>query len=235
MFLKPGQRGLLIGKTGSGKTQDALFQLANTEMHPVIILDTKIEDAFFSLRKEADDESEEITLELCQSFEELELLSKLPKHKMPDYILVRPPSSEVVHSEMLDKYLQLVYAKFGPCFFYADEVAHCHHNSRPLPGLMELLTRGRSRKKTVLMGNQRPVNISRSCISESDKFYIHKLLDMRDRQTLDYAIPDFSSLESPPKYHFYFFDASSDDPIKLFKPVPETKQDPTKIFKRKWL
>ena len=231
MFLKRGQRGLLIGQTGSGKTQDALFQLQHTPMFPVIIFDTKIEDAFFSLASDLD----ETRVELCNSFKEFETVSKLPRNEMPDFILVRPSSAEVINSDDLDKYLQLAYARFGACFIYLDEVFHWHSGGKPLPGLMELLTRGRSRGKTTLMGNQRPVNISRSCFTESDKFYIHKLLDLRDKKTLDYVIPDFSSLVNPPKFHFYFFDASGDDDIRLFKPVPETKTDKSKIFKRRWL
>lgn len=231
MLLERSQRGLLIGKTGSGKTQDALFQLTHTPLHPVIIFDTKIEDAFFSL---ADPENG-IELIKCESFDEFFELSKLPRKDLPDYILVRPPSSEVINSQELDKYLQLCYAKFGSCLVYLDEVAHWHFGNKPLPGLMELLTRGRSRGKSTLMGNQRPVNISRSCFSESDKFYIHKLLDERDKATLDYVIPNFSSLDNPPRFHFYFFDSTGDDPIKLFKPVPETKVDKKKIFKRRWV
>lgn len=231
MFLEKGQRGLLIGQTGSGKTQDALFQLANTPMHPVIIFDTKIENAFFSLA----DPDNGIELTLCQNFDEFFEVSKLIRAKLPDYILVRPPSKEIIDSEELDKYLQLAYAKFGSCLAYIDEVFHWHSGNRPLPGLMELLTRGRSRGKTILMGNQRPASISRSCFTESDKFYIHKLLDLRDKKTLDFVIPEFSSNPNPPKYHFYFFDASGDDDIKLFKPVPETEIDKKKIFKRRWL
>lgn len=231
MFLDKGQRGLLMGKTGSGKTQGALFQLMHTPLFPVIIGDTKIEDAFFSLADEVND----ITLEVANTFAEFEKLSKLPRKEMPDYILVRPESFEVVDTEQLDKYLQLMYRKFGNCFIYLDEVFNWHMGGKPLPGLMELLARGRSKGKTLLMGNQRPSWISRSCFTESDKFYIHKLLDLRDRKTLDAVIPDFSDNPSPAKYHFYHFDVSGDEEIKLFSPVPETKVDKKKIFRRKWV
>lgn len=231
MFLNKGERGLLIGQTGSGKTQNALFQLSNTPLFPVIIGDTKIEDAFFSLR----DEENDITMEVCNTFEEFFEISKRPRAKMPDYILVRPESWEVVDIDALDKYLQLMYRKFGQCFIYLDEVFNWHNGGRPLPGLMELLSRGRSKGKTLLMGNQRPSWISRSCFTESIKFYIHKLLDFRDKKTLDAVIPDFSSYNNPPKFHFWHFDVGSDDDLKLFSPVPETKIDPKKNFSKKWL
>lgn len=230
MFLEKGQRGLLLGKTGSGKTQDALFQLRNVPVWPAVIIDTKIEDAFFSLR----DPDNPRNLDVADNFEQFERFTKLPKKDMPDYILVRPEAWEVNSPEM-DKYLQLLYRKFGPVFIYIDEVFNSHVNGRPVPGLMELLGRGRSKGKTVLSGNQRPSHISRSLFTECDKFYVHRLLDKRDRETLDSVIPDFSDLKQPPKYHFYHFDTSSDDPPKLFLPVPVTEIEPEKIYTRNWI
>lgn len=231
MFLKPGQRGLLLGKTGSGKTQNALFQLQNAAVFPVIIFDTKIEDAFFALR----DEANGVILEVCEDFDSFEALSKLPKKDMPDFILVRPPSAEVVDGDALDKYLQLVYRKFGSVFLYVDEVFNWHVGGKPLPGLMELLGRGRSKKKTVLMGNQRPSWISRSCFTESDHFYIHRLLDIRDKKTLDSVVPNYSVTANPPEYHFYHFDTSKHEIPQLYKPVPITESKPEQIYTRRWL
>lgn len=231
MFLKPGQRGLLLGKTGSGKTQNALFHLTNAPVFPVIIGDTKIEDAFFSLR----DEANGISMEICNSYDEFERVSKYAKKDMPDYILVRPEAAEIIDGDSLDKYLQMMYRKFGPCFVYLDEVFNWHSGNKPLPGLMELLARGRSKKKTILMGNQRPSWIGRSCFTESDHFYIHRLLDERDKKTLDSVIPNFSQMPNPPKYHFYHFDTSSDGNPQLFLPVPQTEIQEEKIFTRKWI
>lgn len=229
MFLNKGQRGLLLGKTGSGKTQDALFQLQNAPVYPVVIFDTKIEDAFFSLRTDDD------RLEVVESFDDLVKLAKQAKNKLPTYILVRPSADEVREVEPLDKYAQFCYRNLGAHFIYFDEVFNWHKNGIPVPGLLELLGRGRSKGKTTLMGSQRPAWISRSCFTESDHFYIHRLLDVRDKKVLDSVIPEYSSHPNPPKYHFHYFDVSSDDPPKLFSPVPETKIEPNKIYKKNWL
>lgn len=229
MFLKKGERGLLLGQTGSGKTQNGLFHLQNAPVWPVIIFDTKIEDSFFSLP------TEDETLEVCNNFEEFERMSKRPKKDLPDYILVRPESWEVVEFEPLDRYLQLCYRKFGSHFIYLDETYNWHNHGQASPGLLELLTRGRSKGKTTLMGSQRPSWISRFCFTESQKFYVHRLLDLRDRKTLDSVIPNFSQLALPSKYHFWHFETGEHESPVLFKPVPETKIEPSKIFRKRWL
>lgn len=232
MHLKKGERGLLVGKTGSGKTQNGLFQLMNTELWPRIIFDTKIEDAFFSVPQNGE------TMEMFAGLEEFESYAKKSKAKdWPDYILVRPLGHEYVDPEILDEYMRVIYERFGACFIFIDEVVNLHKNGRALPHLMNVLCRGRSRGKTTLMGSQRPAYISRSCLTETDRFYAHKLTDMRDRKTLGEVIPDFEKYSPPPEYHFWHYSHKDHETCELYKPVPEIKVDPAKakIFKKLWL
>lgn len=230
LFLKKGQRGLLLGMTGGGKTQNALFQLKNNiAVWPTIIMDTKIVDEFFSVPNDHE------SLDVFNDFASFENVSKMAPKDWPDYFLVRPESHEIIDVDGLDKYLQLIYKKFGAVFVYIDEVASFHNNGRPVSGLLELLCRGRSRGKTVLMGTQRPAWISLSCFTESDKFYVHKITTLNDRKRIDNGIPEFSKLKKLPPFHFYFYDVAADNPVSMVKPVPETKIDKTKISRRKWL
>jgi hypothetical protein len=232
MLLKRGERGLLVGKTGSGKTQNGLFQLMHTPLWPRIIFDTKIEDAFFSLP--VGDE----TLEVIEGLENFIKYAKTSKAKdWPDYLLVRPTGEEYVDPEILDEYARVVYESFGACFFYIDEVVNMHKNGRALPHLMNVLCRGRSRGKTTLMGSQRPAMISRSCLTETDRFYMHKLTDMRDRKTLGEVVPDFADYAPPPEYHFWHYSHKDHEKCELFLPVPEIKFDAAmkKKFKKRWL
>jgi hypothetical protein len=229
LTLKKGERGLLVGQTGSGKSQNAIFQLKNAPVYPVIIFDTKIEDSFFGLPE--DDE----TMDLIESVGDLKALAKKSPQHWADYILVRPNGNELFDRDILNEYCLTVYNKFGSCTIYFDEMYNWHANALPLPNFVGLLTRGRSRGKTVLMGAQRPAWISRFCFTESQKFYIHQLIDKRDRQSLDSMIPNFSAMPLPPKFHFYHFNVAEHQEPVLYKPVPYTKLDRKKIFSRKWI
>lgn len=224
-----GERALLVGQTGSGKTQNAIFQLRNAPVFPVVIFDTKIEDAFFGL-PEGDE-----TLDLIQSIGDLEKYAKQSPQHWADYILVRPDVDEILDFDILDAYCRMVYNRFGACTVYFDELYNWHNRGIPVNGFVGLLTRGRSRGKTVIQSTQRPGWISRFCFTESQKFFIHNLIDSRDRQTLDSMVPNFSSYAIPPKFHFYRFEVGADDTPKLCLPVPFQKLDRNKIFSRKWV
>ena len=228
LLLERGERGLLVGQTGSGKTQDAIFQLRHAKQWPVIILDTKIEDAFFGLPEDDD------TIDLIQSFDELEKYAKQNRKHFADYILVRPSIDETQDMEVLDNYCRLLYNKFGACFIYFDELYNWHNGGRCTNGMIGLYTRGRSKGKTVLGATQRPAWISRFCLTESQKFYIHNLTDARDWKTLAEVIPGFMEVARPPKYHFNFYEVGKDK-VQLFSPVPFQTLDKSKVFKHKWL
>lgn len=230
LFLNHGERGLLVGQTGSGKTQNALFQLRNAKTFPIIIFDTKIEDAFFAAPLENE------KMELVESVEQFLALSKRPRNKMPDFILVRPNVSEIMNLDILDMYGQIAYDCFGSCFIYVDELYQWHTpGGTPVKSIIALYTRGRSKGKTFLGSSQRPARISRFCVSESQKFYVHWLGDNRDRKILNEVIPNFDKMPPPPKHHFYHFEAGEHLTPVLYKPVPFTKLNPEKIFTKMWI
>lgn len=231
MFLKRGQRGFLVGKTGTGKSQNGLFQMQHTPLWPLVIFDTKIEDEFVSLQKDGSE------MELFTSVQDFaEYMSKTKRAKMADILLVRPNKNEMMEPEVLDMYMDIIYDTPGEFFTYIDEVGQLHKNGRALAGLMNILTRGRKRGKTTLMGNQRPANISRSVITECDNFYIHNLTDQKDWDRLSDVVPTADKLPKLPKYHFWFYSHEMDAPVK-YQPVPEFKHEPKKykVHKHKWL
>lgn len=230
ILLDKGQRGLLVGKTGSGKSQGAMFHLRHTDIWPKIIFDTKIEDFFFSVPEEGEE------MELAFSVDDLKAIKKRPIKEQPDYILVRPSAEEVQAFDPLDEYTQFVYNNFGKCFIYFDELTNWHRGMLCGPGLINVLTRGRSRGKTTLMASQRPAWISRSCLTETDKFFIHNLNDEKDVDRLSDVVPQMKKMKKLKRFHFYHYDTAADmDAPALYSPVPETLIDKTKIFRRKWV
>jgi len=228
-FLKKGERGLLVGQTGSGKTQNALFHLRNPALFPVIMLDTKIEPAFFSVPDESD------SFEVIENLKDFHDLSKRKKKEVPDYTLVRPSINEMQDPDALDTYNEILYHKFGPAFIYYDELYQWHNQGKPGNNFLGLLTRGRAKGKTVLMATQRPSWISRFCFTEANKFFIHSLSDLRDRKTLDSMVPNYSREKLPPKYHFHNFVVGQDEKARLFSPVDYQESTPYQLGRHKWI
>ena len=230
LLLDRGQRGLLVGRTGSGKSANAYFQLRHPKVWPVIMFDTKIEDEFFGVPQEGD------SLELVESLDAFDKLAKRPKNKMPDYILVRPGIDEMQDHEYLDQYARLAYEKFGPVFLYFDELYSWHNNGRVGNNMTAILTRGRSKGKTFLGTTQRPSWISRFFMTEADKFYIHQLTDERDKSTLANVIPGLAKLPDLPEYHFYHYNVKKPrDGIMPFAPVPYKPPAEIKVDPIQWI
>lgn len=212
-FLNEGERGLLVGQTGSGKSRNGIYQLRMTKQRPVIIFDTKIDDAFLDLPNKGE------KLTIIESIDDFQRLAKKSPDQWGDFILVRPAEHEALDQKLLDQYSYTVYNNFGRPFIYYDEVYSWHDRGQPGEGLMALLTRGRSRGKTTLMATQRPSWISRFCMTESQKFYIHRLSDARDYKTLSNVIPGFDKVVPPAKYHSYHYQVGDEKPV-VVKPVP---------------
>lgn len=192
----PSDRITLIGHTGSGKSQAALWHLsnANFDVQPWIIVDPKEEEKINSI----------------EGAEYIDF-GTIPKHPG---IYILPTTRYDINS--LDEYLArcLERKKIG---VYIDEASECGFG----PGFETFLTRGRSRKCPAIVLCQRPVNVSRYSFSEAQFFQCFPLTDNRDYKTLrgfakvpdmeDYPLPEFSS---------YYYDVRWKRTYR-FDPVPQ--------------
>lgn len=201
---KHGERALIIGQTGSGKTAFARFLLSR--MPGAIIYDTKHEPKFNKLTKIV----VKTVAEAMKAFREQETL---------EYVIVRPPVGVSFEPKLLDEMLMEHYEIGRNITAYIDEVYQFHVSGKAGPGLLALLTRGRSRGITTVMSTQRPAWLSRFCLTEAQRFYIFNLVDKRDWKTIGEIVPGSDGLPKLPRYHFFYYDYDLDRPV-MYAPVP---------------
>lgn len=204
-----GEKLLIVGQNGSGKTAFAAWLLERIRTAPSLIYDTKDESKFAALPKSRIAGDWDGVWEAMDDGES-------------EFVVFRPPLEELNDPERLDAYLLEHYHNFPQVPAYIDEAYSFHKNGREGPGLTALFTRGRSRGITTIISSQRPARISRFCITEAQRVAAFRLMDRKDRQRLADVIPNFDRMEAPKPFHFHYFLAGDDYPI-LYPPVPLTQ------------
>lgn len=193
------QRHLIVGRTGSGKTQKGMWALSHRsyDRMPWLIYDYK-GDA------------------LIRDVDPIEIEpGKIPTK--PGLYVTRPnPGAD---DELVERSLWKARGQ-GDIGLYIDEG---YMVGRDNLGLMAVLTQGRSLRVPVIMLSQRPVWLSRFAFSEADFFSVFHLNDKRDRQTITTFMRDVTPNYSLPEYHSLYYDVGRDD-LRLFKPVPAREQ-----------
>lgn len=212
--LERGERGLVIGQTGSGKTGFSTWLIQRMPMTPIIIMDTKEEKKFERLQNS-------VIVDDMGGVDRAMTLDP-DSDTIPDYIVLRPDVFSMNDPVYLDNILLELFTDYRNIGIFIDEGYTFHKGGRAGPGLMALMTRGRSRGLTVLICSQRPSWIAREVITESQRKYIFRLIDRRDKKTLGEVIPDFENLPNPQKFGFWYYDDDLEKPIE-FAPV---KLDP---------
>lgn len=204
-----GERALICGKTGSGKTV-AMATLAGSlaEEARVAVIDCKIEPKYRALNRAR-------LVRSPTNFFDRE--SRQEKREGPDILIWRPPPEVATDPAALDDALMNLYHRHRGAVFL-DELYPFHRGTQAGPGLIALLTRGRSRGITTVMGSQRPKWVSRFCMSESEHYWMYRLADRDDRRRMGEVVPNLPD-ENPPKYHFRYYHQSLEKPL-LFRPLP---------------
>lgn len=198
------QRHAIVGATGSGKTQAALWHLSNRSYteQPWIIYDYKRDEL----------------IESIPGVQEIEVTKRVPEK--PGLYVVHPHPMQVteVESQMWGIWEQENTGVF------IDEGYMIGKNSA---AFRALLTQGRSKHIPIITLSQRPTWIDRFILSESEYHQIFRLQHYGDVEAVNEFIPvklfrnpeDNTKIRIP-EYHSYYYDVGADE-LVILKPVPE--------------
>lgn len=188
-------RATIYGKTGSGKTIAALWQLSHRsyDTKPWIVLDFKgdinISQIPYTKEFAIGDTPQEPGIWLA--------------HPIPE-----------VDDEKVEKTLWGIWRNENTGL-YVDEGYMVPKKSSAYKAL---LTQGRSKHTPVITLTQRPVWMSRFAISEADFHQVFFLSDSDDRKVVQRFIP-YDIDARLPEFHSYYYDVGTEDLLAL-APVP---------------
>jgi hypothetical protein len=188
-----GERALIVGQTGSGKSAFLIWLLMRVPMSPVIIYETKEEPKFEHFPG----------VVFCQTEEQL---ADAYHNQNADYIVMQPDIDTCSNPTALDELLYTHYMQFPNSVCAIDELFMFHNSGRHGRGLLGLYTRGRSRGITTIACTQRPAWISGFAISEAQKYFAFYLEMVNDKKKLKPALVD---LPDPAKHGFYYWESGS--------------------------
>lgn len=207
----PQSRTLIVGRTGSGKTVAALWQLSERDYappegieynglnaRPWIIIDYKRDENIAKI----------------DGAQYISLTDPLPT-KPGIYILQPMPDQD----ELVEDFFWRVWAK-GNIGLYIDE-GYILPKSGKTSAFTSILTQGRSKNIPIIILSQRPVWLNRFAISEADFYQVFHLNDERDRKTIGGFIP--GGVEDRLKeYHSIWYDVGRNVRREL-APSPDLK------------
>jgi hypothetical protein len=188
------QRLTVIGATGSGKTQCALWHLSHRDYHamPWIVYNTKGDESIDSIPYIQDVGLDEIPTK-------------------PGVYVCRPLPDE--DDDKVEAQMRAIWAR-GRMGVYVDEGYMISNNNR---AFRALLTQGRSKYVPMITLGQRPVWLDRFVFSESEFFQVFRLQTAKDRKAMSEVIP--TSLEQPlPEFHSWYYDAGQNN-LTVMRPV----------------
>jgi hypothetical protein len=188
-------RTAIVGSTGSGKTQFAVWLLSTRDFHlrPWVIIDFKRDKLI------ADIGAQEISIRGRPPIE-------------PGLYIARPLPN--IDDEFVTRFLFLCWEQEN-IGIYIDEGYMVKLRN---PALTACLTQGRSKRIEMMILCQRPVWVDKFVFSEASYFVLFNLTVKDDRKHISNFVPDvqFGLL---PKYHSLYYDVEAQRAV-TFSPVP---------------
>lgn len=189
------QRHSIVGATGSGKSQNAMWHLSHRNFHlmPWLIYDYKMEESINAIEG-----ARHIGLD--------EIPSK------PGVYVVHPrPDQE----EEVERQMWAIWER-GNTGVYVDEGYMVGRNN---PAFRAMLTQGRSKRIPMIVLSQRPVYMDRFVFTESEFFQVFRLQHRKDIENVQQFIPQKID-QRLPEYYSYYYDVGKNE-LVILKPVPD--------------
>ncbi len=192
-------RLVVIGRTGTGKTQAGLWHLSlkNFRKFPWIMYDAKGDELMTEISK-------------IPGVQHIGF-DHIPKHPGLYYIRATPPAMK---SEAMEAMLWRIHSKKNTGLFF-DEGFPLDPRSG---ALNTIYTQGRSLRIPTITLTQRPSWLSRFTFTQADFFQLFALNDADDRKTVKKFIPVDSERDLP-RFHSWWYDVA-DNRVAEFSPVP---------------
>lgn len=190
------ERICIIGKTGSGKTHAAVYQLSmrDIDKRPWIVYDFKFDPLLNSI----------------DGATHIDIRDPIPTS--PGLYLVHPEPDD---TGPVEDHMREIWRK-EHTGVYVDEG---YMIGRWNKAYRSLLTQGRSKEIPMITLTQRPVEVDRFTFSESEFFQVFALTHTRDIKKVEEYVP-FDLTKRLPKYHSYYYDVN-DDRIFELGPAPD--------------
>ena len=187
----PTERATFCGATGSGKTYAQLLlagQYYGTRQ--IIILDTKADKSIKRL-----DAAVSTTLKGCSKFKDKPLC------------IYRPNGLELGNPYVLDAFCQWIYERKNTIVLIDEGTQLNKSHVIPLPGFLNVYTRGRDREISTWIGTQRPVGLPTIVFSEAEWVFEFNLRTKKDRITIGSYTSDEMLQNIPDKHGVRIFNA----------------------------
>lgn len=200
-FPSTTERMVIVGRTGSGKTQFGSFILSEAafDRMPYIITDYKGDELLNSI----------------PGLQQLSIRDKLPKK--PGLYIVHPIAR--VDDEAYEDFLWRVRDREN-IGMYFDEGYRVPDKT----GAFEaLLTEGRSKQIPAIVLSQRPAWISRFVFSEANIFTVFHLNHDKDKQKIGEMLPKHSMKNRLERYNSIWYDVDHDELLHL-TPAPSADE-----------